>query len=161
MQKTSVKVLFVCLGNICRSPMAEAVLRHKAKQLGISDKLIVDSAGTAGYHVGDIPHRGTRGMLDKKGISYDGMRGRKINISDSDDFDYIIAMDQENFRDIEYLFKNRNMNKVHLLSEYLRSGKPKNVPDPWYTGKFDETFRLVDEGTDGLLEILGYDAVPL
>lgn len=158
MQKTVRKVLFVCLGNICRSPMAEAVLRHKVKQLGISDEIIVDSAGTAGYHVGDIPHHGTRGTLDKKGISYEGIKGRKINITDGDDFDCIIAMDQENFRDIEYLFKNRNMKKVHLFSEYFKTGKPKNVPDPWYTHNFDETFRLVDEGTDRLLESLGYKA---
>jgi protein-tyrosine phosphatase len=150
----NIKVLFVCLGNICRSPMAEAILRFKAEEAGIAAYISVDSAGCENYNVGSIPHRGTRKVLNNLGISYDGIIARKITLSDMDGFDLIIAMDEDNMRDINRISMGQNMKKVFLFSKFLKNGKPKNIPDPWYTDNFDETYALINEGCDSIIEYL-------
>ncbi|MDR1688030.1 MAG: low molecular weight phosphotyrosine protein phosphatase [Clostridiales bacterium] len=148
------KILFVCLGNICRSPMAEAILRNKAEEAGMASCITADSAGCESYNVGNIPHRGTRKVLDNLGISYEGIIARKIKASDMDDFDLIIAMDEENMRDINRISMGQNMKKVCLFSKFLKNGKPKNIPDPWYSNNFDETYALINEGCANILEYL-------
>src|SRR5690606_10512989 len=95
-----VRVVFVCLGNICRSPMAEAVFRHKVKQAGLDDWIAIDSAGTGDWHIGHPPHEGTRKLLDSKRIHWEGMKARQVKENDFHDFDYIIAMDQSNVNDL-------------------------------------------------------------
>lgn len=96
-----VQVLFVCLGNICRSPMAEAVFRHKVKKANLGDKIKVDSAGTASWHEGKVPHEGTRQKLDEVAISYEGMTARQVKAEDFERFNYIIAMDEKNMTDLQ------------------------------------------------------------
>lgn len=145
-----IRVLFVCLGNICRSPMAEAVLRHKIKEAGLTDKIEVDSAGTGGWHAGQPPHQGTRRVLRDKAISVEGMYARQIALADLDDFDYILTMDQANFKDVRALGTARGV--VKPLLEYASSAGVSEVPDPYYTGGFNGVYELIDAACDGFLQ---------
>lgn len=150
-----VNILFVCLGNICRSTMAEAVMRHKVEAAGLSDRIRVDSAGTSRYHIGEPPHPGTCRKLAEYGISHTGIFGRQITHRDMEEFSYIIAMDKENYRDCQALATPLNRAKIHFLSDFVERGTfhcGKDVPDPWYTGDFQLTYDLVDLGCQGLLE---------
>ncbi|MFD2618464.1 low molecular weight protein-tyrosine-phosphatase [Terrilactibacillus laevilacticus] len=149
-----IKVLFVCLGNICRSPMAEAVFRDKVHHAGLNQKIEVDSAGTGDWHIGHPPHEGTRKKLDDIGISYEGMKGRQIRLQDFIDFDYIIAMDESNQRDIEDLMDHSGQAKVIRFMSLLEDKPSKSVPDPYYTGNFDEVYDLVNKGTEALLQMI-------
>lgn len=148
-----VRVLFVCLGNICRSPMAEAVFRHKVKEAGLENKIEVDSAGTASWHTGKQPHHGTREKLDTLEISYDGMRARQVNEKDFETFDYVLAMDDQNILDIEDIY-SFDKKKFHFgkLMDVLENPIEVNVPDPYFTGNFDYTYELVSEACDALLK---------
>lgn len=147
-----VNILFVCLGNICRSTMAEAVMRHKINQAGLSDDIAVDSAGTSNWHTGEPPHAGTRRMLKNAGISCEGIASRQLVAEDAERFDYIIAMDDDNVRDILQIAPDAR-GKTRLLSAFT-DGSWRNVPDPWYTKDYNETYVLVNEGCDGLLAVL-------
>lgn len=144
-----IRVLFVCLGNICRSPMAEAILRKSLNEEGLSGKVEVDSAGTGNWHVGRTPHPGTLEILGSYGVSAEGLIGRQLQPDDFDEFDYIIGMDQTNVRDIRSMLGQPNHPKIIRfldLTEHL-----KDVPDPYYTGDFQETYALVSEGCEALL----------
>lgn len=146
-----VNVLFVCLGNICRSPMAEAVFRHMVNEKGLSDKIFVDSAGTALWHSGKPPHRGTRQVLEEKDISYEGMTARQIVQRDFAKFDYIVTMDDQNMTNIQAEFDIPNTVVVKKLMEFFDNPKEENVPDPYYTGNFDYTYELIHEACEQLL----------
>lgn len=147
-----IRILFVCLGNICRSTMAEAVMRHKIKLAGLEDQIQVDSAGTSNYHIGEPPHSGTRKKLAQQGISDAGIYGRQITKEDIPRFDYVIGMDESNLRDIKVLARKEDRGNLYLLSDFVENCGWKSVPDPWYTDNFDETFDLVSEGCDALLK---------
>jgi len=146
-QNNTIRVLFVCLGNICRSPMAEAVFRHLVKEAGLSDRIDVESAGTGGWHIGERPHAGTLAILKRNQIDAGGKRARQIHRADLTEFDYVIAMDDENVADIQALFHRR----VPRLLEFAPQGTPLDVPDPYYTGRFDQVYNLVTAGCKGLL----------
>jgi len=131
--------------------MAEAIFRHMVKQKGLSDKIIVDSCGTAGYHIGKPPHEGTRKILDSYGISYAGMKASKLERLHLNNFDGIVAMDEEN---LSYILNLRDVNSVawvKLLSDFAKD-KWISVPDPYYTGDFELTYKLVTHGCKCLLE---------
>lgn len=149
-----INVLFVCLGNICRSPMAEAIFREEISKTGLSDKVHVDSAGTAAWHTGKEPHEGTRAILDDYEISYENMVARQIKQADFTDFDYIIAMDDQNVKDIK---KDLNVSDdvvFKKLTDLISNPSEVNVPDPYFTGDFNYTYELVHEGVSELCKLI-------
>ncbi|MFG6117105.1 low molecular weight protein-tyrosine-phosphatase [Halobacillus sp. MO56] len=145
-----IKVLFVCLGNICRSPMAEAIFRDLVKKEGLESEITVDSAGVGHWHVGDLPHEGTRGVLDQYAISYEGMTARQIHEKDWDDFDYLIAMDAKNVTDMAGIRKSDEVTVARLL-DFIPDSEVKDVPDPFFTGNFEYVYELVSAGCRELL----------
>lgn len=149
-----IKVLFVCLGNICRSPMAQIVFQNMVNELGLENNFEIDSAGTEGYNevCNAGIHRGTKEILTRKGISFSEHYSRKIRKSDYEYFDYIIAMDDENIGDIEDIIGKDKDNKIKRLLDYTNN--PRNIKDPWYTGNFEETYSDVVEGCKAFLEYL-------
>lgn len=147
-----IKVLFVCLGNICRSPMAEAIFRDLIKKDGMEEYITVDSAGTGSWHIGEGPHHGTRKILKKNQISAEGLIARKIQSQDIDKFDYIVAMDSSNKETIEALRADFPEGKVSILLDYVPEIADKNVPDPYYTGNFTEVYNLVEQGCKRLYD---------
>lgn len=146
-----IKVLFVCLGNICRSPMAEAVFRRKVEEAGLSDRIEADSAGTGNWHTGEPPHEGTRRILKQYGIDDAGIRARQARKDDFHQFRYIIAMDESNVKNLLRLAPAGHGAEVKKLLDFVPERFGKDVPDPYYTGNFEEVYEMVNEGCDRLL----------
>lgn len=147
----TVNVTFVCLGNICRSPMAEGVFQQMVNEAGLQDKIRVDSAGTASYHAGEQAHRGTRQVLKKHGIKYNG-RSRQIRHADNSPDTYLIAMDESNLNNLQRAFGRRE--KTYRLLDFATRTRERSVPDPYYTGGFDYVYDLVEDGCAGLLAFI-------
>lgn len=148
------KVLMVCLGNICRSPLAHGLLREKAKNLGWE----VDSAGTAAYHAGDAPDPRTILIAKKNGLNIKDLVARKFDESDFDHYDKIYAMDQSNYRNILALARNEeDKSKVEMILNELNPGADDEVPDPYYGGEhgFVHMYNLLDEATDQIINKYG------
>lgn len=146
------RILMVCLGNICRSPMAEYVLRHLVDEAGAQDKIQVDSAATSRYQIGDTPHAGTRRVLAAHGIRCGNHRARQMTRQDYGRYDLIIGMDEENRQDILWIVGSDPEHKVRSLLDW--SDRPRAIADPWYTGDFETTYADVFEGCTTLLEQL-------
>lgn len=144
--------MFVCHGNICRSPMAEFVLADMVKKRGISDKFIIASSATSTEELGNPVHRGTREKLRKVGISTDGKYAVQLKKSDYNKYDFIIGMDSMNIRNINRIIGSDNAGKVARLLDF--SAKPRDIADPWYTGDFDATYNDIIEGCEALLDKL-------
>lgn len=145
------KVVFICLGNICRSPMAEAIFRDLVKQQNLEAAFTIDSAGTAGWHEGERPHKGTLAKLKEYGISTEGMYSRPLTKEDGERFDYFICMDESNVENTRRILGG-DKEVLRLLD--LTTHTVKEVPDPYYTGDFEETYQLCLEGCTKLLEKL-------
>jgi protein-tyrosine phosphatase len=148
-----VRVLFVCLGNICRSPMAEAVFARMVEDAGLSQAIEIDSAGTGDWHVGQRPHRGTRRILERYGIK-EGSRARQICVEDLDGFDYIVAMDVSNRRNVEALTAANwpHKSELTLLLDYVPGWEGREVPDPYFTNGFDEVYEMVRRSCEALVQ---------
>ena len=146
-----VHILFVCLGNICRSPMAEAVMRQLVEHAGLTAQIEVDSAGTGDWHIGHRPHKGTLDKLAEHGISSEGIFARQVQAGDQAAFDYIIAMDESNVRNALEMFGMTEATNVHLLLDFVPELAGQQVPDPYYDGNFTLTYELVTKGCMALL----------
>jgi protein-tyrosine phosphatase len=148
----TLRVLFVCLGNICRSPMAEAVFQNMINDAGLSDQVIVESAGTGAWHIGERAHGGTRDVLARHDITYEG-RAQQVTRSDMVDPDtFVIAMDNNNVRDLQHHFGKHP--RLYRLLDFATETDLIEVPDPYYSGGFDKVYALVEDGCRGLLAFL-------
>ena len=146
-----IRVLFVCLGNICRSPMAEALFQHKVRQAGLAGKIEADSAGTGDWHIGKPPHPGTMRLLAERGVEYAHL-ARQVTQGDLKAFDYIITMDDANRHAVGQL--GQGQARVAALLDYAPSLGVTEVPDPYYTGNFEEVYALVSAATEALLSTI-------
>lgn len=149
------KILMVCLGNICRSPLAEGILRQKAEQKGLN--ITIDSAGTSNYHVGEHPDSRTIKNANRHGIDVSMLRARQFGIYDFDDFDVIFAMDSSNYSDIVSLARNQSdKRKVEMILNRVYPNTNMSVPDPYFGGEqgFENVYILLDKACDVIIESL-------
>ena len=148
-----IKILFVCLGNICRSPLAEAIFNHKIKELGLDNDFSSQSCGTANYHIGDVPDIRTIRNAFKNGIHIDHF-GRQLSSEDLDSFDFILAMDQSNLGNIKRLGNaDLNLHKISLMRSHDSFGRNEDVPDPYYGNEkdFQEVFDILNRSIDSFI----------
>lgn len=150
--RSEIGVLFVCTGNICRSPTAEGVFKRCVEQAGMEGRIVSDSAGTHDYHVGDPPDPRTQAAARRRGYELGALRARRVRREDFERFDYVLAMDETNLRALERLCPPEHAHKVKLLLEFA-DGSPREVPDPYYGGPegFEQVLDLVEQAARGLL----------
>ena len=148
------KVLFVCMGNICRSPTAEGVFRHVVESAGLSETITIDSAGTHNYHVGAEPDKRSQQAAALRGYDLSQLRGRQVNVQDFHEFDYILAMDADNLANLQRICPDGLSHKVRLFLEHSKRFEQREVPDPYYGGGqgFEHVLDLIEDASAGLLE---------
>lgn len=152
----TVKVLFVCLGNICRSPTAHGLFQDKVNQSGLEKAIHVDSAGTGDWHVGHAPDRRAQDTALDRGYNISHLRARAVAAADFTEFDYILGMDRDNVRNLQALCPSDYRGTLGLFLEVAGVGHGVDVPDPYYGGQqhFDQVIQLVEAGATGLLELI-------
>ncbi|MGB5830374.1 MAG: low molecular weight protein-tyrosine-phosphatase [Thiohalocapsa sp.] len=150
-----VRVLFVCMGNICRSPTAHGVFRKLVEESGLSDRIDIDSAGTHAFHEGEPPDRRAQETALRRGIELHDLRARRARTEDFEDFDYVLAMDQDNYHSLSRICpEGRDLERrLMLLMDYAPHMRTREVPDPYYgaAGGFETVFDMVEAAADGLL----------
>ena len=146
------KILFICHGNICRSPMAEFVMKELVRRAGLEDDFLIESAATSREELGNDMHYGTRTKLREMGIPFTRRAARQITINDYDRYDYLVAMDDENLYYMNRCWGGDPKNKIRMLLSF--AGKDRDIADPWYTGNFDQTYEDVFEGCTAFLASL-------
>ena len=148
-----VKVLFVCMGNICRSPTAEAVFRHYVEEAGLLDSIHVDSAGTHDYHIGDAPDSRTQRVAQQHGYDMSCLRGRQVEAGDFARFDYVLAMDEANLIILQRLRPRDAQSHLGLFLEFAEHHTEREVPDPYYggSGGFERVLDMVEDAAESLL----------
>ena len=154
MELEKIKILFVCMGNICRSPTAEGVFRHQVSKAGQTDNIIIDSAGTHAYHIGSLPDRRAQQAALRRGYDLSGLRGRQVGTGDFHEFDYILAMDMANLDHLLQDCPPQQQHKLKLFMEFSRGYSEREVPDPYYGGSqgFENVLNMVEDAASGLLE---------
>lgn len=155
--KEEKSILLVCMGNICRSPTAEGVLRHKLQAAGLLDRVRLDSAGTHDYHVGKAPDRRAQEAANRRGYDLSALRARQVSQRDFSDFDLVLAMDQDNYDSLLRACPREQRHKVRLFLSFSRRFTGQEVPDPYYGGSqgFDEVLDMVEDAAEGLIANLG------
>ena len=153
--KEKISVLFVCMGNICRSPTAEGVFRHQVAAAGLSDRFAIDSAGTHAYHVGEPPDRRAVAAAERRGVSMDDIRARRVSEDDFERFDLIIPMDEDNLERLLAQAPDEHHHKIKLFLQFATS-EESEVPDPYYGGSagFERVIDLIEDASRGMLETL-------
>lgn len=148
------KILFICLGNICRSPTAEAVFRSRAQQAGLD--VVIDSAGTSGWHKNEPPDPRAIEAGEARGHSFAGQASRRVTTNDFVEFDYILAMDWKNIKDLKRICPENALSKIGLFLDYASNAPLREVPDPYYGGSdgFDRVLDLIETASDGLIAAL-------
>lgn len=151
-----IKILFVCLGNICRSPTAEGIFRHLVKSKGMEGSFEIDSAGTSHWHVGEQPDPRAIQEAQRHGIDISEQRSRQVAREDFDQFDYIVGMDPENCRELRKLSPEHLQHKIHLLTDYAPELDVEGVPDPYYGGPkgFPKVFGIIEASAKGILKVI-------
>lgn len=147
-----IKVLFVCLGNICRSPMAECMFKDLTKKSGVEKQFYIDSAATSCEEIGNHMHQGTKNKLEEMHINCGNHTARKLTTHDYEMFDYIIGMEESNIENIKKIVGEDKQNKVYRLLDFSKN--PRDISDPWYTGNFDKTYDDINEGLNEFMRFL-------
>jgi len=152
--KLKISVLFVCMGNICRSPTAEGVFRNLVFKHNFSNSIITDSAGTHAYHVGEPPDGRAQSTAKTRGIDLSDIRARRATKEDFENFDYVLAMDNDNYQILKSICPSKQLSKLKLFLDFTSEYSDSEVPDPYYGGEqgFNYVFDLVESASDGLLK---------
>ncbi len=152
-QQDKIGVVFVCMGNICRSPTAEAVFRNYVEQAGLADRIAIDSAGTHDYHIGELPDPRTRQAASRRGYDMSALRGRQVGAADFARFDYVLAMDENNLAILERLRPRDAGSHLGLFLEFAERHDEREVPDPYFGGAdgFERVLDMVEDAAQGLL----------
>lgn len=152
-RKLKIRVLFCCMGNICRSPTAEAVFRVRVKEAGLAQQITIDSAGTHDYHIGDAPDPRTQRAAKQRGYDMSQLRGRQVVSEDFIHFDYVLAMDEANLAILQRLRPHGVQGHLGLFLEFAEHHREREVPDPYYGGAdgFERVLDMVEDAAEGLL----------
>lgn len=149
-----IAIIFVCMGNICRSPMAEGIFRREIAKAGLQDAVVIDSAGTHSYHIGKAPDPRAQSAIGRRGVDISDLRGRQVADADFEKFDYILAMDEANLGILRGNAPSHAHDKIRLLLSYSGKFPGQEVPDPYYGGAqgFEENLDMIEDAVAGLIE---------
>ncbi len=152
--KGKTSILFVCMGNICRSPTAEGIFRHLVSEKNLADFFTTDSAGTHAYHVGEPPDHRAQETAQSRGIDLSDLKGRKVTVSDFDKFDYVLAMDKDNYAILDEMRPSAKKGQLKLFLDFAEDVSTDEVPDPYYGGTtgFEKVFDMLEQASLGLID---------